>query len=105
MKKNIDINNKLEQWLTLIDGRNKERLDDIMKVNTLVKKAKKESEYLTGDEELRRIEDLKEKWNLDYNSGIVYAMEKGEKRGALGIMGKDTYLVKIKKYLKNKDMN
>ena len=50
-----------------------------------IKKAMKELEYLTGDEEKRKIADLKERAILDYNSHMRTSFEdgqlKGEKRG------------------------
>ena len=49
--------------------------------NRVIKKAKKEMTYLTGDEEVRRLAELREKWDEEYEASMRYAREKGEKAG------------------------
>ena len=49
------------------------------KKNDTLKKARIEMDYLTGDEEVRRIAELREKWEMDYVSGIDYAEKRGRK--------------------------
>lgn len=49
--------------------------------NVVIKKAKKEMSYLTGDEEVRRLAELREKWDEEYEASMRYAREKGEKAG------------------------
>ena len=41
--------------------------------NKVIKEAKKEVEYLTGDEEVKRLAELREKWEMDRNSEIGQA--------------------------------
>jgi len=49
--------------------------------NKILEKARIEMNYLTGDEEVRRWAELREKWEMDYNSGIGYARREGIKEG------------------------
>jgi len=35
-------------------------------------------EYLTGDAEVERLEYLKDKWERDYNSGIIMQKSEGK---------------------------
>ena len=81
LKSKINIDNKLEQWLLFIDYSRKELLKMAEEKNKIIKEANVEYEYLTGDEELRRIAFLKRKYELDYNSGISYAKREAEKKG------------------------
>lgn len=52
-----------------------------MKKNKEIKRANDEYEYLTGDEEIQRIEELREKWIRDYNSGMHDSYETGVEEG------------------------
>ena len=47
------------------------------KNNDRLGRAKIEMGYLTGDAELKRLTELREKWEMDYNSGMAYAKESG----------------------------
>ena len=78
-KKKFDKNNKVEQWLAFIDGENKERASEAM--NKEIEKANEEYEYLTGDEEIQRIAELRKKWELDHNSWIHDSFEDGVEEG------------------------
>ena len=46
--------------------------------NKVIKEAKKEVEYLTGDEEVKRLAELREKWEMDRNSEIGQAKKEGK---------------------------
>ena len=37
--------------------------------------------YLTGDEEIRRLAELREKWEMDWNSAMDYSKKEGKKEG------------------------
>ena len=69
----------------------------VVKNNKIFRDAKEDVEYLTGEEEERRLQDLRERWEMDRISEINYAKEEGrqlgEKRGENNI---------IKKLFKNK---
>ena len=49
--------------------------------NQLLRKVKAEFIELSGEEEAQRIEELKDKWERDYNSGVSHAMEEGMRQG------------------------
>ena len=49
--------------------------------NKVIKEAKKEVEYLTGDEEVKRLAELREKWEMDRNSEIGQAKKEGIEEG------------------------
>ena len=53
--------------------------------NKVIKEAKKEIEYLTGDEEVKRLAELREKWEMDRNSEIGQAQKEGKIEGKLEI--------------------
>jgi len=82
-KQRYNKNDKVSQWLAFIDGEDKERMKEAMIKNKEIKKAKEEYEYLTGDEELQRIAELKQKWQLDYNSLIHDSYEDGVEEGII----------------------
>ena len=48
------------------------------KKNPTIKKARQEVTYLTGDEAVKRIEFLREKWEMDRISDINHAKEVGK---------------------------
>ena len=51
------------------------------KKNKTLEKARKEITYLTGDEEIRRLAELREKWEMDWNSSMDYSKREGIKEG------------------------
>ena len=51
------------------------------KKNEIIKKAKKEMNYLTGEDAERRMQELRERWEMDYNSDMGEAREKGRAEG------------------------
>ena len=80
-KTNPDMNEKLNQWLAFIDDYDRGLIEMAKKNNETIQKAKIEMDYLTGDEEVKRLAELHEKWEMDYNSAISNAKEEGiEKR-------------------------
>ena len=56
----------------------------VEKKNKTLEKARKEMTYLTGDEEIRRIAELREKWEMDWNSSMDYSKREGIKEGGKG---------------------
>ena len=68
--------------------------------NETLKKARVEMNYLTGDEEVGRLSELRKKWEMDRVSAINYAERKGEERGKK--LGKKERNVEIAKEMKNK---
>ena len=81
LKGKINLDNKLDQWLLFINNPKGRMINMIKEKNQKIKKASEEFEYLTGDEDLQRIAFLKRKYELDYNSGIYYAKQRGLQQG------------------------
>ena len=81
LKSKVDTKRKLDQWLLFIDYSRKELLKMAEENNKVLKEAAAEYEYLTGEEEVQRLAFLRRKFELDYNSGLQYAEEKGITRG------------------------
>ena len=61
----IQNNEKLKKWLLFLNN-NKKELSK-MKEDRLIEKAEEELKYLTGDEEVKRIAQLRERWLRDEN--------------------------------------
>ena len=102
-KKRLNKEDKVSQWLTFIDSENKERMEEVMKENTLVKRANEEYEYLVGEEEERRLEWLRLKYHLEYNSAKRAGVEEGEQIGIK--KGKIEERVNIAKTMLKKGMD
>ena len=49
--------------------------------NKTIKEAKREVEYLTGDEEIKRLAELREKWEMDRISEVNEAKRQAIKEG------------------------
>ena len=80
-KKNPDLNNKVDQWVCFIDDSNKGAVKMAENNNEVLKKARKELDYLTGDEAVRRLVELRDKWDMDDFFIKKRAKEEGEKAG------------------------
>lgn len=73
----VDMDDKLNQWLAFIDDYKGERAKMAEEKNDVIKKAKVEMNYLTGEEAERRLQWLREKWEMDYNSDMGQARREG----------------------------
>ena len=80
-KSKPDLSKKLEQWLAFIDYEKKEWIEMATRNNVKIKKAKEEMEYLTGEEETRRIAELREKHIRDEAAIKSLARERGIEEG------------------------
>ena len=80
-KQKPDMDEKINQWLAFIDNRDEELIKMAESKNKVLKRARLEMDYLTGNEEIQRLEYLREKWRMDYNSGIDWAKKEGENKG------------------------
>ena len=80
-EQNPDMNEKINQWIAFIDGERKELVEVAEKKNKTLQKAREEMSYLTGEAATRRLTELREKWEMDYNSGLSYAKKEGIKEG------------------------
>jgi predicted transposase/invertase (TIGR01784 family) len=83
---NPDFNEKINQWLALIDTENERWLEVAMSENKKVKEAKSRVDNFMSEDEARELAELREKWQLDYDSSISYATKRGYEEGlAAGI--------------------
>ena len=71
----------MTQWLVVIDGENKGEIEMAEKKNKILKDAKVELEYLTGEEEVRRLAELRDKWESDWNSYMDWTRNEGKIEG------------------------
>lgn len=76
-----EVKTKLDQWMQFIGNISKEGVKRAMEENKEIKKAQEELEYLTGDEEERRLAFLREKAIRDEISNINGARKEGIKKG------------------------
>lgn len=79
-KLNPDMNEKINQWLAFIDDYDRGLVNMAEKKNRTLQKARIEMDYLTGDEEVRRLAELREKWEMDRISAINYAKRQRNRR-------------------------
>lgn len=77
--------NRIAQWLLFLDNPNTERVEEIMKENEEVKKAGSVLHIMSEDEELQRLAELREKWELDERSALSSAKEEGMEESTLKI--------------------
>ena len=96
-----DMENKLNQWLAIIDGEDRRLIEMAVVRNKTIKEAKKEVEYLTGDEEVKRINELKDKWERDRVSEMNYLKSIAQKEGLKE--GRKEKSIDIAKNMLNKD--
>ena len=80
-KSHPDMNERLNQWLAFIDDYDKGVIEMVEKKNKTIERAREEIKYLTGDRELRRLAELREKWEMDYADTMVYGREQGLEEG------------------------
>lgn len=80
-KAHPDMDEKINQWLAFIDDYDRGLINMAKEKNKTLKEAGIEMNYLTGDEEVRRLAELREKWEMDWNSGIANAKREGEQVG------------------------
>ena len=95
------ISNKLEEWLSFI------KYDDLEEIHMIenenIKKAEEEFEYLTGDEEIRRLAFLRELSIMDEKDALSKAKKEGIAEGLE--KGKEEYQKEIAKKMLNKGMD
>ncbi len=77
-KTHPDMNEKINQWLALMDDNDREAIQMAEKKNPTIKKARYEMSYLTGDEAVQRLQDLRDKWEMDRISSINHAKKQAK---------------------------
>ena len=80
-KAHPNMDETLNQWLAFIDDNDRGKIKMAEKKNKTLEKARKEMTYLTGDEEIRRLAELREKWEMDWNSSMDYSKREGIREG------------------------
>lgn len=80
VKKNPEVNTKLEQWLWLIAGR-EEKLEMAKKENKEIKKAMDIIDEMSMDEKEWELYQSRKMAIMDYNTGIYEAKEEGKEEG------------------------
>jgi len=73
--------NQISQWMMFLDNPNSKEVAEIMDKNEDIKKASEELKQVSGDYELRRIAELKEKYIRDEKAALNFAIEKGLQQG------------------------
>ena len=73
--------NTICQWMLFLDNPNQKEVVQIMKDNKDINKAIDELEQVSGNERLRRIAELKEKYIRDEQASIEYAQDEGYRHG------------------------
>ena len=68
----------LENWLAFIDYKRKDLIEMAMERNEKIRKANEEYEYLTGDEAIKRREELRERAMRDEAAARLCGREEGE---------------------------
>ena len=110
-EKDIDIDNKLNQWLIFIDNKNRELIEMIKEKNPIIAKAEAKRKYLTGKAAEERLQELIEKGRRDevaiMDRGIEIGEEKGRKEGKIigREEGKQETLVKTAKKMLKDNLN
>lgn len=67
------MDDKLNQWLAIIDDTDWGKIEMAEKKNEKIKSALDDMEYLTGDEELQRLAELRESSAIDRGLAMSYA--------------------------------
>ena len=80
-KQRKDMKTKLDMWMDFISQIDEKEVKNAMSKNKEIKKAQEEYEYLTGDEEERRIAFLREKAIRDENSIFDAGKDIGRREG------------------------
>ena len=76
-----DMDDKLNQWLAFLDNYDRGLVEMAEKKNKTIEKAREEMNYLTGDAAVRRLAELREKWEHDYVDTKEYGRLEGLKQG------------------------
>ena len=84
-----DMNEKLNQWLAFIDDYDRRLVKMAEEKNKTLEKARIEMNYLTGNAAVRRMAELREKWEMDRISEIGFAKREQQLQIAKKMLEKD----------------
>ena len=76
-----DMDNKLNQWLAVIDDMDRGKIEMAKAKNKIIKEAEVEIKYFTASEEAQYLADMRDLWESDVNSRLYDAEVEGLKRG------------------------
>ena len=76
-----DMDNKLNQWLAIIDDTDRGKIEMAKAKNNIIKEAEVEIKYFTASEEAQYLEDMRDLWESDVKSRLYDAEVEGLKRG------------------------
>ena len=82
-KAKADMNNKLDQWLALIDDTDWGKIEMAEEKNKTIKSALDDMEYLTGDAEIKRLAELRESSRIDKWFAMNYGRKQGENKAKI----------------------
>ena len=80
-KENQDMTRTINHWLSFLDMERGELLEMACEKNDKVKRAVENYEVLTGDEEVKRLSEIRLMSNLEEKSALHCAREEGKKEG------------------------
>ena len=80
-KENPDMTRTINHWLSFLDMERGELLEMACEKNDKVKKAVENYEVLTGDEEVKRLSEIRLMSNLEEKSALHCAREEGKEQG------------------------
>ena len=80
-KQNPDMTDTLSQWLSFLDMEREDLLEMACKNNKNIKKAVENYKVLTGDQEIKRLAELKLMAKLEEKSALDCAKEEGQEIG------------------------
>ncbi len=100
-KSNPDMNNKLNQWLAIIDDEDRGKIEMAKEKNEVIKQAEVEITYFTASEEARYLADMRDLWESDRVSELNYEKEIAIKEGRKELI-KEGIKITAKKLLDKK---
>lgn len=80
-KQNPDMTKQINHWLLFLDMERRELLEMACEKNEKVRRAVENYEVLTGDEEVKRLAEIRLMAKLEEKSALDCAREEGEERG------------------------
>ena len=80
-KENPDMKEPINQWLAFIDMERGDLLEMAEKENKIIKEAKESYDVLTGDEEVKRVAEIRLMSHLEEQAALACAREVGIEKG------------------------
>ena len=80
-KENPDMKEPINQWLAFIDMERGDLLEMAEKESKVIKEAKESYDVLTGDEEVKRLAEIRLMSHLEEQAALACAREAGEEKG------------------------